>query len=157
MAWRKAAPARFILETSAFAAMKKFSRSKHHAMGELNITPLLDLAFVLLVIFIVTTTPAVNDLEIALPTASSRPKEAPPKVNYVTIDNSGKIYLNTAEVNEDVLLRTLVEFRKEDPDLNVVVRGDRRIQYDKIVAVLDILVSANVNKVGLATETASAN
>jgi len=137
--------------------MKKYSASKHHSLSELNITPLLDLAFVLLVIFIITTAPAVNDLNISLPTASSRPKEAPSKVNYITVDNTGKIYLNTYEMNEDKLLETLVAFRKQDPDLNVVVRGDSRIQYQKVVGVLDVLVSANVSKVGLATESVASN
>ncbi len=132
--------------------MKKYSANKHHTLNELNITPLLDLAFVLLVIFIITTAPAVNDLNISLPSAASRPKDAPSKVNYITVDNSGKIFLNTYPMTEDELLKTLVEFRKQDPDLNVVVRGDSRIQYQKIVGVLDVLVSANVSKVGLATE-----
>ena len=132
--------------------MKKYSASKHHSLSELNITPLLDLAFVLLVIFIITTAPAVNDLNITLPSASSRPKDAPSKVNYITVDNAGKVYLNTYEMSEEELLKTLVDFRKQDPDLNVVVRGDSRIQYQKIVNVLDVLVSANVSKVGLATE-----
>ena len=59
--------------------MKKYSSSAHHTLNELNITPLLDLAFVLLVIFIITTAPAVNDMDIALPNASNRPKEAPSK------------------------------------------------------------------------------
>ncbi|MBI5387302.1 MAG: biopolymer transporter ExbD [Verrucomicrobia bacterium] len=133
--------------------MKKYSASKHHTLTELNITPLLDLAFVLLVIFIITTAPPVNDLEISLPTASSRPKEKPAKANYVTIDNSGKVYLNAVPMTDDELLKTLVEFRKQDPDLSVVVRGDSRIQYQKIIGVLDVLVSANIAKVGLATET----
>ncbi len=136
--------------------MKKYSASQHHTLSELNITPLLDLAFVLLVIFIITTAPAVNDLNISLPAASSRPKDAPSKVNYITVDNAGKIFLNTVEMTENDLLRTLVEFRKQDPDLNVVVRGDSRIQYQKVVGVLDVLVSANVSKVGLATETVAA-
>jgi biopolymer transport protein ExbD len=136
--------------------MKKYSASKHHTLTELNITPLLDLAFVLLVIFIITTAPAVNDLNISLPSAASRPKDAPAKVNYITVDNAGKIYLNTYPMTEDELLQTLVEFRKQDPDLNVVVRGDSRIQYQKIVGVLDVLVSANVSKVGLATEALAA-
>lgn len=135
--------------------MKKYSANKHHTMTELNITPLLDLAFVLLVIFIITTAPAVNDMNISLPTAASRPKDAAAKVNYITVDNVGKIFLNTVEMSEAELLRTLVEFRKQDPDLNVVVRGDSRIQYQKIVGVLDVLVSANVSKVGLATEVAA--
>jgi biopolymer transport protein ExbD len=132
--------------------MKKYSRSSHHTLSELNITPLLDLAFVLLVIFIITTTPTVNDLEVALPSASSRPKDQPPKVNYVTVADNGKIFLNMSEVNEEELLRRLVEFRKGDPDLNVVVRGDSKVQYHRIIGVLDVLVSANVSKVGLATE-----
>lgn len=135
--------------------MKKYSQNKHHTLSELNITPLLDLAFVLLVIFIITTAPPVNDLDIALPSASNRPKERPSKANYITLDTSGKIYLNAVPMNEDTLLATLVEFRKEDPDLNVVVRGDSRIPYQKVVNVLDLLVSANVTKVGLATEMTS--
>jgi biopolymer transport protein ExbD len=133
--------------------MKKYSANKHHTLTELNITPLLDLAFVLLVIFIITTAPPVNDMDISLPSAANRPKERPPKANYITVDNAGKVYLNAVEMNEDQLLKSLVEFRKDDPDLNVVVRGDKRIQYQKIIGVLDILVSANVSKVGLATET----
>ncbi len=132
--------------------MKKYSSNKHHELNELNITPLLDLAFVLLVIFILTTAPPVNDMDIALPTAGARPKDVAAKANYVTVDNGGKIFLNAVEMNEDQLLRTLVEFRKEDPDLNVVVRGDSRIQYQKIIGVLDVLISANISKVGLATE-----
>lgn len=132
--------------------MKKYSENKHHTLSEMNITPLLDLAFVLLVIFILTTAPPVNDMDISLPTAGARPKDSAAKANYVTVDNSGKVYLNAVEMNDDQLLRTLVEFRKEDPDLNVVVRGDSRIQYQKIIGVLDVLISANISKVGLATE-----
>jgi len=132
--------------------MKKYSQNKHHTLSELNITPLLDLAFVLLVIFILTTAPPVNDMDITLPTANARPKDAASKANYVTVDNSGKIFLNAVPMNEDDLLTTLVEFRKTDPDLNVVVRGDNKIQYQKIIAVLDVLIAANISKVGLATE-----
>ena len=135
--------------------MKKYSENKQHTLTELNITPLLDLAFVLLVIFIITTAPPVNDMDISLPSASSRPKERQPKANYITVDNSGNLFLNAVPMNEDQLLKSLVDFRKDDPDLNVIVRGDKRIQYQKIIGVLDILVSANVSKVGLATETAN--
>lgn len=133
--------------------MKKYSENKHHTLSELNITPLLDLAFVLLVIFIITTAPPVNDINISLPTAAGRPKEAPSKANYITVDRSGNIFLNTVPMNLDQLLKTLVDFRKLDPDLNVVVRGDSRIHYQKIIDVLDVLVSAKIEKVGLATET----
>lgn len=132
--------------------MKKYSKSSHHSLGELNITPLLDLAFVLLVIFIITTAPTINDIEINLPSAQTVPKDAPPKINYVSVDNAGKVYFNQREVSDKELLATLVDFRKDDPDLNVVVRGDSAVQYKKIVEVLDVLSQANVTKVGLATE-----
>src|SRR5689334_2331514 len=135
--------------------MKKYSKSAHHSLNELNITPLLDLAFVLLVIFIITTTPVVNDLELNLPSASSRPKDAPKKPNYVTVDSDGKIYLNMRQVDLSALLQLLVQLRTEDPDLSVVVRGDSKIQYQNVVKVLDVLQQANVTKVGLATAPAA--
>ena len=69
--------------------MKKCSHSKHETLTELNITPLLDLAFVLLVIFIITTTPIVNDLDLSLPNASKHAKDPPRKANYITVEASG--------------------------------------------------------------------
>src|ERR1051325_4445510 len=98
--------------------MKKCSHSSHHALAEMNITPLLDLAFVLLVIFIITTTPLVNDLAVDLPTAAKRPKTPKPKVNYVTVESTGKIYLNQKEVTFATLQSELVDLRLADPDLN---------------------------------------
>ena len=135
--------------------MKKYSANKHHELNELNITPLLDLAFVLLVIFILTTAPPVTDMDIALPSAANvNPKDAARKAQYVTINNLGKVSLNAVEMTEDQLLTTLVQFRKDDPDLNVVLRADSAIDYQRVVNVLDVLIAANVTKVGLATESA---
>ena len=135
--------------------MKKYSANKHHALSELNITPLLDLAFVLLVIFILTTAPPVTDMDIALPSAANvNPKDAARKAQYVTINNMGKVSLNNNEMTEDQLLRTLVAIRKEDPEVNVVLRADSAIDYQRVVNVLDVLIAANVTKVGLATESA---
>lgn len=132
--------------------MKKCSKSHHHALAELNITPLLDLAFVLLVIFIITTTPIVNDLDLNLPTASKRQKDPPRKANYVTVESSGKMFLNKKEVTLEELQAELVALRTDDPDLSVIVRGDAKTKYAKIVGVMDMLQQANVVKVDLATE-----
>src|SRR6266481_758028 len=106
--------------------MKKCSKSTHHALAEMNITPLLDLAFVLLVIFIITTTPIVNDLEVDLPSAARRPKDPKPKVNYVTVESNGAMYLNKEQVDLDALQGKLVAMRMDDPDLSVVIRGSAR-------------------------------
>ncbi len=132
--------------------MKKCSKSTHHALAEMNITPLLDLAFVLLVIFIITTTPIVNDLEVDLPSAARRPKDPKPKVNYVTVESNGAMYLNKDPVDLPSLEEKVIAMRVDDPDLSVVIRGSGRAKYKGIVGVMDVLQQANVVKVNLATE-----
>ena len=132
--------------------MKKCSHSTHHALAELNITPLLDLAFVLLVIFIITTTPVVNDLDVDLPSAAKRPKDPKPKVNYVTVESTGRMFLNRDQVDLASLQEKVVALRMDDPDLNVVIRGSSRTKYRYIVSIMDMLQQANVGKVNLATE-----
>ena len=132
--------------------MKKCSRSAHETLTELNITPLLDLAFVLLVIFIITTTPIVNDLDLNLPTASRRQKDPPRKANYITVEASGMLHLNKKQLDLAELHQALVGLRVDDPDLSVIVRGDAKTKYGQIRAVLDLCQQANVVKVDLATE-----
>jgi biopolymer transport protein ExbD len=134
--------------------MKKCSQSHHHSLTELNITPLLDLAFVLLVIFIITTTPVVNDLDLQLPQAARHEKDPPRKANFVTVDSAGRYFLNKQEVDPAGLHAGLVSLRTADPDLSVIVRGDAHTRYERIVTVMDILQQANVVKVDLATEPA---
>ena len=134
--------------------MKKCSRSVHHSLTELNITPLLDLAFVLLVIFIITTIPPVKDLDLKLPTAAKRLKEPPHKANYISVQADGKLYLNKQAVaSADEMVQTLIGLREADPDLNIIVRGDGNAKYRQIRAVLDVCQQANVPKVDLATES----
>jgi len=137
--------------------MRKCSNPVHQSLSELNITPLLDLAFVLLVIFIITTTPLVNDLELKLPNGSRAPKDPPRKANFVTIDAGGTIYLNKKPLGLDDLQAQLALLRVDDPDLSVIVRGDRATKYRKVLAVMNALQRANVPKVDLATEPGGAN
>jgi biopolymer transport protein ExbD len=133
--------------------MKKCSRSVHHSLTEMNITPLLDLGFVLLVIFIITTIPPVNDLDLKLPTAAKRLKEPPRKANYITVQSDGTMYLNKAKfADASDMLQTLIGLRTDDPDLNIIVRGDGKTKYRQVRAVLDVCQQANVPKVDLATE-----
>ena len=133
--------------------MKKCSRSVHHSLTELNITPLLDLAFVLLVIFIITTIPPVNDLGLKLPKAAKRLKEPPRKANYITVEADGKMFLNKEPFSSPAdMVQELINLRMDDPDLSIIVRGDTKTKYREIRAVLDVCQQANVPKVELATE-----
>ena len=134
--------------------MKKISKSHHSSLNELNITPLLDLAFVLLVIFIITTPQLSNDLEMNLP--SPRKEKAPsppPKINRIAVDAAGQIFLNDQPMALPALKQTLVTMKSADPDTTVVVRGAADVDYQKVIGVLDALQLADITKVGLATET----
>ena len=132
--------------------MKKCSKSAHETLTELNITPLLDLAFVLLVIFIITTIPPVKDVPLKLPSASKHEKDPPKKANYIVVEAGGNLWLNKKQVNLVDLQSTLVSLRVDDPDLNIIVRGDAKTKYKQIRAVLDVCQQANVPKVDLATD-----
>ena len=132
--------------------MKKCSHSAHESLTELNITPMLDLAFVLLVIFIISTIPPVKDMALKLPVASKHQKDPPHKARYISVPADGNLFIDREEVKVSDLLGKLISLRTDDPDLNVIVRGDGKTKYKQIRAVLDICQQANIVKVDLATE-----
>jgi biopolymer transport protein ExbD len=137
-------------------AMKKFSKSHHGTMNELNITPLLDLAFVLLVIFIISTAPMVNDLDLNLPTKNKAPQAAAKKPHFLIVESDGRIFFDGQKVEIAPLRAYLVRLREQDKDTSVVVHGDAAVTYQVMVDVFDALQQAEVKKVGLATERPSA-
>ena len=133
--------------------MKKFSKGHHSSLNELNITPLLDLAFVLLVIFIITTPQLSNDLEMNLPSLKKNKPAVPPKIYRIVVDTAGRITLNDKPVELPALKQTLFALKAEDPDTSVVVKGAGDVDYQKVISVLDLIQQADITKVGLATET----
>jgi len=135
--------------------VKKFSKGHHGSLNELNITPLLALAFVLLVIFIITTPQLSNDLEMNLPSPKKNSAPAPPpKINRIQVDAAGRITLNDQLIELAALKPALITMKASDPDPSVVVRGAGDVDYQRVVGVLDALQQAEITKVGLATETA---
>jgi biopolymer transport protein ExbD len=134
--------------------MKKCSNSAHHTLTELNITPLLDLAFVLLVIFILTTTPLANDIDLNLPTATRHQKDPPHMAHYITVQANGTIWLDKSKLDVTSMQNELLNLRMDDPDISVIVRGDSKTKYRQIRAVMDACQQVNVTKVDLATEAA---
>jgi biopolymer transport protein ExbD len=134
--------------------VKKFSKGQHSSLNELNITPLLDLAFVLLVIFIITTPQLSNDLEMNLPSPKKdKPPPKPPKITRISVDREGNIFMNDKVMELTVLKPTLVAMKASDPETTVVVRGSSEVEYQRVINVLDALQQAEITKVGLATET----
>ena len=134
--------------------MKKVSKGHHSSLNELNITPLLDLAFVLLVIFIITTPQLSNNLEMNLPSAKKPAKPTtPPKINRIIIDVDGHITLNGKKMELPALKDSLFAMKASDPETSVVVKGAAEVDYQGVIRVLDLLQQADITKVGLATET----
>ena len=135
--------------------MKKFSKGAHSSLNELNITPLLDLAFVLLVIFIITTPQLSNDLEMNLPSAK-KPKTpaTPPKIARILVDIKGKVTMDDKPFELPALKQTLAGMYAKDTETAVVVRGAADTDYQHVIGVLDIIQQVGITKVGLATETA---
>ena len=133
--------------------MKKTSQSHHSSLSELNITPLLDLVFVLLVIFIITTPQMMNNLEMTLPSGKPPPKtDAKPKVNHIVVDAKGRTFLNDEAVSVPVMKEKLARLKASDPALSVVVKGSDEVEYQNMINVLDVLQQLDITKVGLATE-----
>jgi biopolymer transport protein ExbD len=121
---------------------------------DINITPMLDLAYVLLVIFILMCTASVQGLKVDLPKASSKaPSLAKPKTKAITINNEGKVFLDTIPVTLPELEAKLIELKTQITDLPVVIRGDSATQYQSIMDVLDVVGRIGITQVGLATKS----
>jgi biopolymer transport protein ExbD len=119
---------------------------------EINITPMLDLAYVLLIIFIIMTTAAVQGISVNLPKASKSPSLGESTTRAITITAQGQIYLDTYPVTMQELESRLSSARAADPNLPVVVKGDHTIQYQLVIDVLDMLARIDITKVGLVTQ-----
>lgn len=134
--------------------LKKTLRRGHSTMTELNITPLLDLVFVLLVIFIITTPQMMNNLEINLPSGKPPPKTNQPKpqITHIDLAPNGTITLNNETVTLPQLKTRLTALKEADPDLKVVVKGSDQVEYQFMVSVLDTLQTLDITKMGLATQ-----
>ncbi len=136
-------------------SLKKTSHSHHSSLTELNITPLLDLVFVLLVIFIITTPQMMNNLEMNLPSGNPPPQTEKPKINKIVVDAKGQTFLNDEMVTVAALKDKLQQLKSENPDVSVVVNGADDVDYQNMVNVLDVLQQLDITKVGLATEAAT--
>ena len=126
--------------------------NENEPYDDINITPMLDLAYVLLVIFIIMTTATVQGIVVNLPKASATPSLAKPQTKAITIAADGNIYLDTYPVTLSELESRLRSYKAVNPALPVVVKGDSAVQYQKVVEVLDLLGRLEITQLGLVTQ-----
>lgn len=134
--------------------MRRFSdRNALVTLGDINITPLLDLAFVLLIIFMITTPLLDQGIDLSLPQGGSPdvPIE-PEQIRVVEVSAEGKYYLNQTEVNLASLSSAMAGAFQEDPNIIVYLRGDKTAQYGRVAAVLDLLRKLGIPDVSMRTE-----
>lgn len=119
---------------------------------DINITPMLDLAYVLMVIFIIMTTASVQGIKVNLPKASDTPSLAKPQTKAITITGDGTMYLDTYPVTLPELENLLRQYKAANPSLPVIVKADSTIQYQKVVDVLDVVGRLEITQLGLVTQ-----
>jgi biopolymer transport protein ExbD len=134
--------------------MRRYSQRQNlSTLSEINITPLLDLAFVLLIIFMITTPLLENSVNLIIP--SSGAANAPVKagqVQTISIDRREAIRLNDKTVAPVDLAARLAELKKANPDVAIVIRPDRDLPVQKLITLMDALQRAQISKVGIATK-----
>lgn len=119
---------------------------------DINVVPMLDLAYVLMVIFIIMTTASVQGITVNLPKASQAPSIAKPQTKAITITADGTIFLDTFPVTLPELENLLRQYKAANPDLPVIVKADSTIEYQKVVDVLDLIGRVEINQLGLVTQ-----
>lgn len=121
---------------------------------DINVTPMVDLYLVLLLIFIIMTTAGVQGVKVNLPRGSaSAPQLSTPKSQAITINQEGKVFLNTIPVTLGELQSKLEAHKAANPEFPIIIRGDSTTQYQSIMEVLNVVGALGISQVGLATQT----
>ena len=131
---------------------RKNPYDEHETYDEINVVPLLDLAWNLLVVFMIVVTASVQGININLPKASAAASKIKPSTKAITITSEGTIYLDSFPVTMGELESRLRQYKAADPNLPVVVRGDEKISYKSVIEVLDLLQRLEINQLGLVTQ-----
>ena len=133
--------------------MRRYSqRNSLTTLSEINVTPLLDLAFVLLIIFMITTPLLENSMNLVIPSSgATNPPVSSSRVQTVSIDRGETIRFNNQVVNSETLTTQLIQLKQANPDVAVVIRPDRELPVQKLITLMDALRRAQITKVGIAT------
>jgi biopolymer transport protein ExbD len=115
---------------------------------------MLDLAYVLLVVFIILTTASVQGVRVNAPVTNAANNLARPQTKAVTVTADGAIYLDAYPVTLEQLASSLAQFKAANPALPVVLKGDARAQYEKVMDVLEVMKKLDITEVGLVTKRA---
>jgi biopolymer transport protein ExbD len=134
--------------------MRRYSqRQSLSTLSEINVTPLLDLAFVLLIIFMITTPLLESSMNLVIPSSNaSNPPINTSRVQTASIDRTGTIRFNTQVMDSETLAAQLIQMKRTNPDVAIVIRPDRELAVQKLIGLMDVVQRAGITKVGIATK-----
>ena len=123
------------------------------AVSEINVTPLIDLAFSLLIIFMITTPLLEQKIRINLPVETARSQKTnDPQVETISVDDRGQLFLGGERITKEQLNQRLKRIARRSKPPVISVRGDANIRYQKIIEVIDLIKSHNLEKLHLETQ-----
>jgi biopolymer transport protein TolR len=132
-------------------------RTRRRAMSEINVTPLVDVMLVLLIVFMVTAPLLTVGVPVDLPKTRAPALGQDKEPLSVTIAKDGKIYLQKEVVTEDALVPKLEAISQNGYDQRIFVRGDKTVDYGRVMVVMGLLASAGFTHIGLVTDVAKSN
>ncbi len=121
-------------------------------MAEINVTPMVDVMLVLLIIFMVTAPLLTVGIPVNLPQTKAEPLSNPDEPIVVTINDKGAIYLQETTVGDDALVPRLQAITENKPDTKIFVRGDKKIDYGRVMQVMGLIKSAGFTQVALVVD-----
>jgi biopolymer transport protein ExbD len=119
---------------------------------DINIPPMLDLAYVLLVTFIIMTTASVQGIKVAVPRTEAVSSLAKPQTRAITITREGDVFLDAYPVDMSQLEMRLSQYKAQNPSLPVVLKADAEAQYEKVMEALEVCKRLDITEVGLVTK-----
>ena len=135
-------------------ALRRLSRKKQaKVFSNIDMSSLIDLAFLLLITFIITMPAIEQGISVRLPQAKSDTLPTDKKTNTVSLDVEGKVFLNNKHISMEELEQTLGIMAAENPETAVLIRGDERLDYGKIMDVVKILYKVKITRMALVTQT----
>jgi len=134
--------------------MSEGPKEQNQLYDDINITPMLDLAYVLLVTFIILTTAAVQGVRVQAPLTQAANNLGKPQTRAITVTADGSIFLDAYPVTMEQLRSTLAQYKAANPNLPVVLKGDAATQYQTIMDVLELAKSLDITEIGLVTKRA---
>ena len=125
-------------------------------MSDINVTPLVDVMLVLLVVFMVTAPLLTVGVPVELPQTQAPPINEPKEPLVITVDRNGGIFISETSVPVDSLVPKLQAITGSNPDAVLYVRGDKEINYGRVLEVMSLVTAAGFHKVSLVAETPKA-